>query len=121
MAEEPEEYRDIVFLADGLPLWSSEANRMLPRNFFPYNTFDTIDVDWGPAMNGSRATLYLGRLGGGLLYAMANNSSAVSCRSKGRPICSSTVSRRMTTGRRIATRLRMTPRLGVAARRGPYR
>lgn len=51
--------------ADGLPLWSSESNRMLPRIFSPYNTFDTLDLKWGPPMDGSRATLYLGRLGGG--------------------------------------------------------
>lgn len=51
--------------ADGLPLWSSESNRMLPRIFNPYNTFDTIDLEWGLPMDGSRATLYLGRLGGG--------------------------------------------------------
>ncbi len=49
---------------DGLPVWSSQSMRLLPQRYNP-SLPGTLELQWGGALDGSNATLFLGTLPAG--------------------------------------------------------
>lgn len=55
---------------DGLPVWSSESNLLIPQRFDP--PYDQqIKVQWGPALAADKVTLFLGTLPAGSTRTVA--------------------------------------------------
>lgn len=49
---------------DGLPVWSAQSTRLVPKRFDP-DVAETLAVDSGPPLAGGEVTLFLGSLPGG--------------------------------------------------------
>jgi hypothetical protein len=53
----------VEVLVDGLPVWSSQSMKLLPRRYESVGAVP-IEFSWGPTLNGGVVTLFLGTLPG---------------------------------------------------------